>query len=292
MQALVIVTYGPHLNPDSNAPAYNRANTARETSTFDEARTGFWKGESSIREMLRTVGTNKMYVTPLSISEGYFMGQVIPWELRLDGWDMADWDSGGLSTSHVTLIANDMPEKTIHYCGPAGTYAAMTEVLIRRAETITGDPNIGEGFGLAVVGHGTECSENSTKAIEYRADRICEMDHPDEVQVLYMGEGPEVDDMTDYFDSENVVTVPPFVADGFYTQEDAPRGMGLTDNCRTGYDVLAKIEGHRIWYAGVVGTERFMADAVSRRAVDASADTGNSLEVVHERTWKTLQRTN
>ncbi|ADE03337.1 CbiX/SirB N-terminal domain-containing protein [Haloferax volcanii] len=292
MQALVIVAHGSHLNPDSSAPTYDHADTVREAGAFDEVRTGFWKEEPSIREVLRTVEADEVYVVPLFISEGYFTEQVIPRELRLDGWDVADWDSDGLSASHVTLTASDVPEKTIHYCGPVGTHAAMTEVLVRRAETVTGDPNVGEGFGLAVVGHGTERNENSAKAIEYHADRIREMDRFDEVQALYMDEEPEVDDVTDYFDSEDVVVVPLFIADGFHTQEDIPEDMGLTDDYRTGYDVPAEVEGHRIWYAGAVGTEGLMADVVLERAADAGADIGNSLEVVRERTRKTPQEAN
>ncbi|GGC59641.1 CbiX/SirB N-terminal domain-containing protein [Haloferax sulfurifontis] len=292
MQALVIVAHGSHLNPDSSAPTYDHADTVREVGAFDEVRTGFWKEEPSIREVLRTVEADEVYVVPLFISEGYFTEQVIPRELRLDGWDVADWDSDGLSASHVTLTATDVPEKTIHYCGPVGTHAAMTDVLVRRAETVTGDPNVGEGFGLAVVGHGTERNENSAKAIEYHADRIREMDRFDEVQALYMDEEPEVDDVTDYFESEDVVVVPLFIADGFHTQEDIPEDMGLTDDYRTGYDVPAEVDGHRIWYAGAVGTEGLMADVVLERAADAGADIGNSLEVVRERTRKTAQEAN
>ncbi|WP_148413329.1 CbiX/SirB N-terminal domain-containing protein [Haloferax sp. KTX1] len=292
MQALVIVAHGSHLNPDSSAPTYDHADTVREVGAFDEVRTGFWKEEPSIREVLRTVEADEVYVVPLFISEGYFTEQVIPRELRLDGWDVADWDSDGLSASHVTLTATDVPEKTIHYCGPVGTHAAMTDVLVRRAETVTGDPNVGEGFGLAVVGHGTERNENSAKAIEYHADRIREMDRFDEVQALYMDEEPEVDDVTDYFDSEDVVVVPLFIADGFHTQEDIPEDMGLTDDYRAGYDVPAEVDGHRIWYAGAVGTEGLMADVVLERAADAGADIGNSLEVVRERTRKTAQEAN
>ncbi|ELZ98495.1 MULTISPECIES: CbiX/SirB N-terminal domain-containing protein [Haloferax] len=292
MQALVIVAHGSHLNPDSSAPTYDHADTVREVGAFDEVRTGFWKEEPSIREVLRTVEADEVYVVPLFISEGYFTEQVIPRELRLDGWDVADWDSDGLSASHVTLTATDVPEKTIHYCGPVGTHAAMTDVLVRRAETVTGDPNVGEGFGLAVVGHGTERNENSAKAIEYHADRIREMDRFDEVQALYMDEEPEVDDVTDYFDSEDVVVVPLFIADGFHTQEDIPEDMGLTDDYRTGYDVPAEVDGHRIWYAGAVGTEGLMADVVLERAADAGADIGDALEVVRERTRKTPQEAN
>ncbi|AFK18852.1 hypothetical protein E6P09_08700 [Haloferax mediterranei ATCC 33500] len=289
MQALVIVAHGSHLNPDSSAPTYDHADTIRDVDAFDEVRTGFWKEEPSIREVLRTVESDEVYVVPLFVSEGYFTEQVIPRELRLDGWNVSDWESDGLSASHVTLTADDVPEKRVHYCGPVGTHEAMTDVIVRRAESVTGDPNVGGGFGLAVVGHGTERNENSAKAIEYHADRIREKGRFDEVQALYMDEEPEVDDVTDFFESDDIVVVPLFIADGFHTQEDIPEDMGLTDDYRMGYDVPAAVDGHDIWYAGAVGTEGLMADVVLERAADAGADIGDTLEVVRERTRKTPQ---
>jgi len=81
--------------------------------------------------------------------------------------------------------------------------------------------------------------------------------------------------------------VPLFIADGFHTQEDIPEDMGLTDDYRTGYDVPATVDGHRIWYAGAVGTEGLMADVVLERAADAGADTGAAIDAVREETRET-----
>ena len=286
MQALVIVAHGSHLNPDSSAPTHRHADTIRATGAFDEVKTGFWKEEPSLREVLRTVESEEVYVVPLFISEGYFTEQVIPRELRLSGWDRAAWDSDGLSADTATLVAEDTGQ-TVHYCGPVGTHEAMTDVLVRRAETVTGDPDVGSEFGFAVVGHGTERNENSAKAIEYHADRIAELDRFAEVQALYMDEEPEVDDVTDYFETEDIVVVPLFIADGFHTQEDIPEDMGLTDDYRTGYDVPTVVDGHRIWYAGAVGTEGLMADVVLGRAADAGADIESAIDTVREETRET-----
>lgn len=287
MQALVIVAHGSHLNPDSSTPTYEHADTVREAGVFDEVRTAFWKEEPSFRDVLRTLESDDVYVVPMFISEGYFTEQIIPRELRLDEWDVADWGSDGTSADSATLTATDAPDKTVHYCGPVGTHDAMTDVVVRRAETITGDPDVGTGFGLAVVGHGTERNANSAKAIRYHAERLRDLDRFDEVHSLYMDEEPEVDDITEFFDSDDVVVVPLFIADGFHTQEDIPEDMGLTDDYRTGYDVPTSVDGHRIWYAGAVGTERLMADVVLERARDAGADVGTAVEEVRERTRTT-----
>jgi len=283
MQALVIVAHGSHLNPDSSAPTHDHADTVRAVGGFDEVAVGFWKEEPSLREVLRTVESEEVYVVPLFISEGYFTEEVIPRELRLGGWDPADWESDGLSADSATYVAEDTGQ-TVHYCGPVGTHEAMTDVIVRRAESVTGDPDVGDGFGLAVVGHGTERNENSAKAIEYHADRVREMDRFDEVRALYMDEDPEVDDLTDFFDTDDVVLVPLFIADGYHTQEDIPEDVGLCEDHTEGWDVPELVDDTRVWYAGAVGTEPLMADVVLERAVDAGADVGDALAAVQEST--------
>jgi len=286
MQALVIVAHGSHLNPGSSTPTYDHADTIRRVGAFAEVREGFWKEEPSFREVLRTVESDEVYVVPLFISEGYFTEQVIPRELRLEDWDVADWDSDGVSADHATYEATDV-DKTIHYCGPTGTHEAMTDVIVRRAESVTDDPAVGDGFGLAIVGHGTERNENSAKAIYHHADQVRERDRFDEVKALFMDEEPEVDDVTDYFESEDIVVVPLFIADGYHTQEDIPEDMRLCEDYREGYDVPAPVDGHRIWYSGAVGTEPLMADVVLERAADAGASVGDAVERVRELTRTT-----
>ncbi|MDG5776265.1 CbiX/SirB N-terminal domain-containing protein [Haloarculaceae archaeon H-GB2-1] len=283
MQALVIAAHGSHLNAASSTPAFAHADTIREVGAFDEVRECFWKEEPSFREVLRTLESEEVFVVPLFVSEGYFTEQVIPRELRLSGFDPEKWDSDGTSADHVTLTASDV-EKTVHYCGPIGTHDAMTDVVVQRAESVTGDPTVGDGFGLAVVGHGTERNENSAKAVHYHADRIADRGRFDEVRALFMDESPEVDDVTDHFDSDDVVVVPLFIADGYHTEEDIPEDVGLTDDYRTGYDVPTTVDDTRIWYSGAVGTEDLLADVVLERASDAGASVQAEIEQVRERT--------
>jgi sirohydrochlorin cobaltochelatase len=270
-QALLIAAHGSHLNPDSSAPAFDHADRIRATGAFEEVRETFWKEEPAFREALRTLKSDDVYVVPLFISEGYFTEQVIPRELRLTGWDADAWESDGTSAGHVRLTPEDV-DKSVYYCGPVGTHDVMSDVIVRRAESVTGDPDVGEGFGLAIVGHGTDRNENSAKAIEYHADRIRDRGRFEEVGALFMDEDPEVDDVTDHFDADDIVVVPLFVADGYHTQEDIPEDMGLTDDYREGWETPARVDGHRIWYAGAVGTEPLLADVVLERAVDAGAD--------------------
>jgi sirohydrochlorin cobaltochelatase len=47
------------------------------------------------------------------------------------------------------------------------------------------------------------------------------------------------------------------------------------------------VDGHRIWYAGAVGTEPLMADVVLERAAEAGADVSRAIERVREETRRT-----
>lgn len=267
--AFVVVAHGSHLNPDSSTPAFEHADRIRETGAFDEVREGFWKEEPALREVLRTVDASEVYVVPLFISEGYFTEQVIPRELRLQGWTPEAWASDGVSATAATFQAQDV-NKDVHYCGPVGTHAAMSQVIVHRAESVYEGQTLDE-IGLAVVGHGTERNENSAKAIRYHTDRIRAQGRFGEVRALFMDEPPEVGHLTGYFDTRDIVVVPLFVADGYHTQEDIPEDIGLTTDYRRGYDVPADIDGHRVWYTGAVGTDPFVADVLLERARDAGA---------------------
>ena len=262
-EALLIVAHGSHLNPQSSAPAQDHADTIRAAERFDEVHEAYWKEEPSLRNALRTVTADEVYVVPLFVSEGYFTEEVIPRELRLD-FDAADWDSDGTGADFASCSPSDV-DRTVHYCGPVGTHDAMTDVIVRRAETV-----MGAGVGLAVVGHGTKRNENSAKAVTYHADRVRSRGRFDEVRALFMDEDPEIDDVTGHFESDDVVVVPLFIADGYHTQEDIPADMGIAAG--GGYTVPTLLDGHDIWYAGAIGTEALMADVILERAADAGAD--------------------
>ncbi len=262
--ALVLVGHGSHLDPESARPLYDHADEIRSHGVFEAVHEAFWKESPSPREVLRTVEQSEVYVVPLFTSEGYFTERVIPRELLLaDDWSL-DVD------------------KSVQYTDPVGTHDAMTEVIVRRAERVTDDPDVGSGVGLAVVGHGTERNENSATATRDHADRIRRRNRFAEVRALFMDEAPEIDDLTEHFESDELVVVPLFVADGYHTQEDIPEDIGLTDDAHTGYDVPAEVDGKTVWYSGAVGTEPLVADVVVERARDAGADIGREESASNE----------
>jgi sirohydrochlorin cobaltochelatase len=260
-QALVVVAHGSHLDARSAEPAFDHAAAVRERGLFDEVRTAFWKEEPSFRNALRTVESDRVYAVPLFTSEGYFTTEVVPRELGL-GDPARD---GGTDPARAG-------ERVVRYADPVGTHDAMTDVIEQRAETVTGNADVGPGVGVAVVGHGTERSETSARSTRRHAERLRATGRFDQVEALFLDEPPYVDDLAGAFDTDDVVVVPLFVADGYHTQEDIPRAVGLTDDPATGYEVPATVDGRRVWYAGAVGTEPLVADVIVERAVEAGAD--------------------
>ncbi len=255
--ALVLVGHGSHRNAGSARPVYDHADEIRARDIFAEVREAFWKEAPSLREVLRTVESNDVVVVPLFTSEGYFTEQVLPRELRLtDEWDL-DVD------------------KTVHYTNPMGTHESMADVIVERAEHVTGDPSVGDGVGLAVVGHGTDRNPRSARATRDHAENLRERERFAEVRALFMDQAPYIDDVTEQFESDELVVVPLFIADGYHTQEDIPEDIGLTDDAENGYPVPADVDGKRVWYSGAVGTEPLVADVVIERA-RAALDGGDT----------------
>lgn len=241
-EALVLVGHGSHLNPDSSEPVYRHAERLREQGLFSEVREAFWKEEPGLREVLRTVRSDRVFVVPLFMSEGYFVEEVVPRELRL--------------TEEFELDV----EKDVRLTPPVGTHETMTDAVVRQAwNTYGGDSEP----GLAVVGHGTERNPRSAEAVRRHVETIRERGEFREVEAMYMDEKPRVEDLTEHFDSREVVVVPFFAADGLHTQEDIPEEIGIRGD--------PVVDGHRVWYSGAVGTQPFVADVAAERAVDAGA---------------------
>lgn len=239
-EALVIVGHGSHLNPHSNEPVFHHAEEVRRQDVFDEVQEAFWKEEPGLRDVLRTLATETVYVVPLFMSEGYFVDEVIPRELRLTEENDLDVD------------------KEVHYTPPVGTHSSMTEVILERAKKV-GDKN----GGLAVVGHGTERNPKSADAVYQHVEKIRQVGDFKEVQALFMDEEPLVSEVTDYFDTPQIAVVPFFVADGYHTREDIPKDIGIVED--------NEVNGHQIYYSGSVGTEDLVADVIIERAMDAGA---------------------
>ena len=255
MKALVIVGHGSHLNEDSSLPVYEHAARIRERfgDEYDEVVECFWKEEPSMRHVLDTVEAEEVSVVPAFISEGYFTQQVIPRELGLTG--------------PVTRKNG----KTIRYAGPLGTYRGMADVILERVEDLLRDKEVPPGRrALVLLGHGTDLNKNSGGVIYLNAGRIRERGLYDRVDVGFLDQAPEIGEVVEHVEAENVVLIPVFIAEGWHTRETIPEDLGLTGEVT----VKTTPTGTKtIFYGAPVGTHPSMAPLIAARAREAERET-------------------
>jgi sirohydrochlorin cobaltochelatase len=244
VKALVIVGHGSHLNEDSSLPIYEHAARIRVRfgDEYDEVVECFWKEEPSMRHVFDMIEAEDVYVVPAFISEGYFTQQVIPRELGLTG------------------LATRKGDKTIRYAGPLGTYQGMADVILERAEDLMRDKEIPPGpRALVLLGHGTDLNKNSGGVIYLNAQRIRECKAYDVVEVGFLDQDPEISEVVENIEAENIVLIPVFIAEGWHTRETIPEDLGLSGEVTVRADKT-------IFYGAPVGTHPSMAALIAARA--------------------------
>ena len=249
-RALVIVGHGSTVNPDSSAPTLEHARTIRERGLFAEVVCCFWKEDPSMREVLRMVESDDVYVVPNFISEGYFTQTVIPRELELDG--------------PITRRGS----RTIKYCEPVGNHPHMTDALLHRAKEVALATSPAQST-LFIVGHGTDLNDNSARAAKDQVERISSLGLYAEVRAAYMEEAPLISDWADLSTQPNVVVVPFFIADGLHSYQDIPVLLGIESEpgaAASEKEIFRQnpyeLRGKKLFYASAIGTEPMMAEVI------------------------------
>ena len=272
---LVLVGHGSTLNADSAAPTYQHADELRRRGLFASVIECFWKEQPTIAGALRGAYTPRVFIVPLFISEGYFTEQVIPRELGL-------CRNGETGFPRVQQRGG----QTLHYCGPVGTHASMTEVILARAREVVSQHPPAEGItpgpgetALFIAGHGTGSNENSRKAIEQQVGLIAARGLYAETHAIFMEEEPRIGDCYALAQKDDLVVVPFFISDGLHSFEDIPVMLG-----EPGAEVQARFKsgrptwpnptskhGKRVWYAPSIGNEPQLAEVILERVRDSAA---------------------
>jgi sirohydrochlorin cobaltochelatase len=272
--ALVLLGHGSTVNADSAAPTHQHADELRRRGIFAQVLTGFWKEHPAFSGVLRGVYAPRVFVVPLFISEGYFTEEVIPREL-------------GLAERGQTLFpkVQQRDGRQIHYCGPVGTHARMTEVILARAQEAVGAgpeiPCLSES-SLFIAGHGTSNNENSRRAIEDQVLLIRKRGLYRDVHPIFMEEDPRIADAYTLGETNNLIVVPFFISDGLHSYEDIPVMLGASaesvqERFQRGEPTWTNptsLQGKRVWYGRSIGTAPMMADVVMDRVRESAASMG------------------
>jgi sirohydrochlorin cobaltochelatase len=271
--ALLLIGHGSTLNGDSALPTYKHAAEIRERKVFAQVLEAFWKEHPTIAGALRGAYSQRVFVVPLFISDGYFTEQVIPRELGLCRNGQTDFPR-----------IQERDGKIIHYCGPVGTHAAMTPVILERARQVVASgksdiPPSPSETSLFIAGHGTGNNENSRKAIERQVELIREQGQFHDVHAIFMEEEPLIASCYTSAETDNVIVVPFFISDGLHSFEDIPVMLGEAEHevqsrLRQGKDTFpnpTERNGKRVWYSRSIGNEPLLAEVILERAREMTA---------------------
>lgn len=243
---LVIVGHGSHRSPAASAPVHDHVDRVRELGGFAAVKPAFWQGEPGLRDVVRTLGTERVRVVPLLMAPGYFADRIVPRELRL-GPDEP------LATG-----------ATVEYTAPVGTHPRLTEVIAQRASGVAH----GDDVGLALVGHGTPRHNGSGASTHDHVERLAARGDFDEVAAFFLDDAPAAGTITDRLGPNEIVVVPLFVADGPHSRVDVPRTIGLSAD-PAGPTTL---DGKRVWYTGAIGTAPALTDVIVDLATAAEPE--------------------
>jgi sirohydrochlorin cobaltochelatase len=141
-----------------------------------------------------------------------------------------------------------------------------------------------------ICGHGSHLNPDSSAPVYDHAARIREGDSFAEVREAFWKEEPSLRNALRTVESEDVIVVPLFTSEGYFTEGVLPRELrlaGIGDNDaddgdnggeadrggdRTGGAESELDVGKRVWYADPVGTHRSMTDAIVARAERIAGD--------------------
>ncbi len=267
---LILLGHGSTEDTNASAPVYQQAAELRRRKLFADVREAFWKQSPGIIPVLEGCTAFRVFLVPLFISEGYFAAQRIPEELGL-----AAAQSSPFSQPHVR------GSKTIYYCRPVGTHAAMAQVILSRAEEVIvrypfpRSPRTKE-IALIVAGHGTDRHEDSRTAIEHQVERIRSLGTYAEAHGVFLEEEPGISACYRLAQTPNLVVVPFFIGDGPHVVQDIPLALGESpaaiarrrQNGQTPWRNPTERHGRRVWLAASVGTAPRLADVILDRVVE------------------------
>jgi sirohydrochlorin cobaltochelatase len=270
---LLVLAHGSTVNSDSAVAARHQAAVLRGRGLFAAVQECFWKQAPGLEESLRNVRTSRVFVAPLFIGPGYFAEEVIPVTL-------------GLKVPGETSFARVQRRggQTLYYTQPVGLHPRMTEVLLAKArEVVVRHPfpraPRPDETTLVVVGHGTERTASSRRAVEAQVERLRTRGGYAEVRPAFMEDEPRVADCLGVARSRHVVVVPFFISDGLHVAEDIPVLLGeppdrVQARVRAGQSAWrnpTERQGRLVWYAPGIGLEPLLAEVILDRVREAAA---------------------
>ncbi len=174
--ALLLIAHGSTVNAQSSELTRRLTRRLDSRKLFAEVACAFKLEEPYISDTLKELSSKRVFAAPITISEGQFTEEIIPFHLGLCTKGQCDCPVGECNYPSQAMVNG----KEIVYCRPIGTHKSMTDVLLGRAKEIVQrypfpKPPKPEEICLIIAGHGTKRNLNSRKAIEAQVQAIKEL---------------------------------------------------------------------------------------------------------------------
>lgn len=272
--ALVLIGHGSTVNQQSSRSVRQLAEELATRNLFAQVSTAFELEEPRIEDVPH-IDASRIFVVPITISEGRFTEETIPQRLGLTVAGQSDY-----------ARAQEINGRQMTYCHPIGTHPSMTHVLLERARSIVTQhpfphaPKLAETT-LFIAGHGTAKNKNSRKSIETQVDLIRARAEYADVQPALMEEAPFIADCYTATESKHIVMVPFFISDGLHTLEDIPVLLGepearVKERLASGQPTWSnptERNGKLVWYTSAIGNEPDLHEIVMDRVREVAGDT-------------------
>lgn len=126
---------------------------------------------------------------------------------------------------------------------------------------------------LVLAGHGSHLNGNSSAPVQAHAAELRRRGAFTAVLTAFWKEEPSFARVLDGCQDPEVVVVPVFISNGYFTKTVIPREMRLDGP-------VTVRDGQRIRYAGPVGADPMLADVAIGRALEAGARPGDAVAVL------------
>lgn len=126
---------------------------------------------------------------------------------------------------------------------------------------------------LVLAGHGSHLNANSSAPVRALAAEMRRRGGFDEVRLGFWKEEPSLSRCLDDCADPEVVVVPVFISNGYFTKSVIPREMRLTG-------ALTERNGQRIRYTAPVGADPAFAQVIIERAREAGATADDAVAVL------------
>ncbi|OHE78790.1 MAG: cobalamin biosynthesis protein CbiX [Verrucomicrobia bacterium RIFCSPHIGHO2_12_FULL_41_10] len=121
------------------------------------------------------------------------------------------------------------------------------------------------GQSLIIVGHGSTTNPDSSEPTHLHADRIRSMKIFDEVRCAFWKEEPSLREVLHGITSPEIIIVPNFISEGYFTQKVIPRELALEGK-------ITQRGQQTIYYCDPVGSHSSMTAVILKRAHETAPE--------------------